>query len=271
MGAGPADASNVAVFGNWLAACDNILTRTALALPLEERGPRKTTDLLRFEQPAGPNGSVIGIVMDFGESFIPSRSAIEFRVDGKPILTAAQNTLFQVKLSSDALRDSAETPSRTLYVNRTGVALLVDAMAIGKALTIASRSGMHQNVSLFGLERALRWIDEQQKRVGTVTAFVARGDLPPSRVPNASPLPIVRRAAEHARPLDDAESRRLVAAAQGRIAPEAQPAECDGLNGSRDADSFVAFAVDARLAVVAVRCGVSGAYNRMTALPAWIA
>ena len=268
MGAGPADPSNVAIFGDWLAACDNVLTCTALALPLEEGGSTKTSDLLRFERPAGPNGSVAGIAMNFGESVVADLEAIEFRVDGKPILTTVQNTLSQVKLPSDALRNSAETPSRALYLDHPGIALLIDAMMTGETLEIAAGRGIQQGVSLSGLERALRWIDEQQDRVATKTAFVARGDMSPLRVPEAQPLPVVRRAGGHASPLDDADAKRHVAVIRQRVAQEVQPAECDGLNGSQDADSFVAFAfvVDARLAVVAVRCGVSGAYNHVAAL-----
>lgn len=268
VGAERGDVDTVVVFEDWLASCDNVLTCTVLVLPLMEGGSTKTNDLLRFERPAGPHGSVDSIIMSFGESSFSDMGVFEFRVDGKTILTVTHDDLVEVSVSPDALRGEAEAPVRTLYTDPTRIALLIDAMATGKTLTITSRHGIQQSVSLLGLERALRWIDERQGRVGTATALVARGNTQVSSVPDAPTLPVIRHAAGHARPLDDAEARRLTTIVREQLTRGEQPEECDGLNRKEDPDSSAAFAfaIDARLAIVAVRCCVSGAYNHVTAL-----
>ena len=49
-------------------------------------------------------------------------------------------------------------------------------------------------LSISGASAALRWIDAQQHRAGTVTALVATGDQPAAAVPPPPPLPVVTRA-----------------------------------------------------------------------------
>jgi hypothetical protein len=46
-------------------------------------------------------------------------------------------------------------------------------------------------VSLSGAAAAMLWMDDQQKRLGTVTALVNRGDKPASSVPAPPPVPVV--------------------------------------------------------------------------------
>jgi hypothetical protein len=47
---------------------------------------------------------------------------------------------------------------------------------------------------LSGVVAALLWIDEQQQRLGTATAFIRRGDKPVSSIPPQPPAPAVRAA-----------------------------------------------------------------------------
>jgi Protein of unknown function (DUF1176) len=47
-------------------------------------------------------------------------------------------------------------------------------------------------ISLTGFAAAMLWIDEQQKRVGTVTAVIGRGDKPASAVPPLPAAAVVR-------------------------------------------------------------------------------
>lgn len=71
----------------------------------------------------------------------------------------------------------------------------------GKAITL--RDG-NQTISLNGLKAALLFIDAQQKRVGSETAWIKKGDEPPLSVPpapalkevavvNPTPTPLTRR------------------------------------------------------------------------------
>ncbi len=55
----------------------------------------------------------------------------------------------------------------------------------GKAITL--RDG-NQTISLSGLKAALLFIDAQQKRVGSETAWIKKGDEPPLSVPPAPAL-----------------------------------------------------------------------------------
>ena len=55
----------------------------------------------------------------------------------------------------------------------------------GKALTLR---GGKQVISLAGLKAALLFIDAQQKRVGSETAWIKKGDDPPLSVPPAPAL-----------------------------------------------------------------------------------
>ncbi|MCI2290825.1 MULTISPECIES: DUF1176 domain-containing protein [Enterobacter] len=55
----------------------------------------------------------------------------------------------------------------------------------GQAITLR---GGKQTISLVGLKAALLFIDAQQKRVGSETAWIRKGDSPPLSVPPAPPL-----------------------------------------------------------------------------------
>ena len=55
----------------------------------------------------------------------------------------------------------------------------------GQAITLR---GGKQTISLVGLKAALLFIDAQQKRVGSETAWIRKGDGPPLSVPPAPPL-----------------------------------------------------------------------------------
>jgi hypothetical protein len=69
-----------------------------------------------------------------------------------------------------------------------GAALLA-AIRNGQRLTLAPG---RSDILLTGAAAALRWMDDQQQRAGTVTALVAKGAKPASAVPAAPPVPLVR-------------------------------------------------------------------------------
>lgn len=58
----------------------------------------------------------------------------------------------------------------------------------GQALTLSGSNGA---ISLLGLKAALLFIDARQKRVGSETAWIGKGDEPPLSVPPAPPLKAV--------------------------------------------------------------------------------
>ena len=72
-------------------------------------------------------------------------------------------------------------------VSADRAAEVVRALADGNAAQV----GAAGNLSLSGASAAMRWIDERQGRLDTVTALRRRGDKPASAVPAPPPLPVV--------------------------------------------------------------------------------
>lgn len=128
---------------------------------------------------------------------------------------------------------------------------LAAAMANGTALTLAGQSG---TVSLKGANAALRYIDAQQGRVGTVTATIAKGSAAAATVPAAPALPTVV-----AQRLDPSETKlpAAITAEMNRIG------RCEMGDGV-DATPTIAKARDGKLLVV-LPCS-AGAYNVIGAL-----
>ena len=77
------------------------------------------------------------------------------------------------------------SPTRLITDDATTVTQFLKTIQEGEALTL--RSG-EQTISLAGLKAALLFIDAQQKRVGSETAWIQKGDDPPLSVPPAPAL-----------------------------------------------------------------------------------
>ena len=77
------------------------------------------------------------------------------------------------------------SPTRLITDDATTVTQFLKTIQEGEALTL--RSGK-QTISLSGLKAALLFIDAQQKRVGSETAWIQKGDDPPLSVPPAPAL-----------------------------------------------------------------------------------
>jgi hypothetical protein len=68
---------------------------------------------------------------------------------------------------------------------------LIDALKNGKSLEINAAGKALAKISLAGSAAILLWVDDQQGRVGTVTALVRKGPKPASAVPPAVPMPLI--------------------------------------------------------------------------------
>ena len=108
-----------------------------------------------------------------------------------------------------------------------------------------------KRVSLSGASAALLYMDEQQRRLGTVTALVDRGARPASAVPSPPALP-----------------RVTLAPAPGNAAPEIGPAEIAALRRQAGCtidevggpDEHAVEAIGPGTALILLACG-TGAYN----------
>ena len=218
----------IVTFKDWAVGCDNgrscmgvgqhNTSNFELASMVLERGPLPgDVPKIWFRSEGGP--------------------VIDLQADGKPL---------GVKLATDA-DDYAVT------VDRASVPRVIEALKSARTLIPMRGDGKPSYpLSISGASAAMRWIDEQQKRVGTVTALVAAGAEPASSVPAPPPLPVVVQAVPSGaigKPLTNAEVAKI-------------QEEHGGCTDENLSDKVAYGRLDSRttLAIVTAVCG-SGAYN----------
>jgi Protein of unknown function (DUF1176) len=155
-----------ASFGYWVAACDNARHCEALALPPEDGSQAEWT--LYVSRKAAPSALPrVGADPAFGEWDGEPRP-VRLDIDGR-----------QTEFGFDAEGWAVGDPMS-----------LLRAIATARAVTIADLSGKKLgSLPVEGASATLRWLDDRQKRAGTVTAIVARSDRPAISVPSPPALP----------------------------------------------------------------------------------
>lgn len=150
-------------YGDWVVACDNVKRCEMTSLQTESADWPDDHWQLSVTRAAGPAGG--WLVELFGED---APAGVTFQIEGGATVWRG-----------DRLAGAAAQS-------------LVDAMVNGKALLVRDRSGKAvARVSLAGSSAALRFIDAQQGRAGTITAAVAKGPRAAATVPAAAPLPVI--------------------------------------------------------------------------------
>jgi hypothetical protein len=149
-------------FGDWTVACDNVRSCAMASLGTDADFPAVTMQVSRR---AGPSaGLEIALMQPQDDKVAPAALTIDA-------------TRFAV--APDGL---AGAPALAL----------ARALADARSVTVADGKGAKiGSISPKGASAALRYIDAQQGRAGTVTAIVARGDQPANTVPAARSLPRV--------------------------------------------------------------------------------
>ncbi|MET0307536.1 MAG: DUF1176 domain-containing protein [Sphingomonas sp.] len=167
-------AGSIKTFGDWAAACDNVhaCEMTSLypgdgAMPDEGSGyDGAAISIVRGAGPAG--GFIVEVTImthQTGETSV--------RVDDRVIAGGAPR--------DDVMRFTGGDAER-----------IVAAMVKGKEMRITDiGDGTIGRISLSGSSAALRFIDAEQGRAGTMTAAVAKGTKPADAVPLAAALPRV--------------------------------------------------------------------------------
>lgn len=150
-------------FRDWTVGCDNGGRCKAVALAPDAGAPDEwPVFMLSIEREAGPGGTLtIGVS---GQE--EARPPVSILIDGKPAATWRAASITGAEASG-----------------------LAAVLANGTRATIRSGGSTAIN-SLAGLSAALRYIDAEQKRAGTVGALVAKGPAPDRT--QAPPLPVVR-------------------------------------------------------------------------------
>lgn len=157
-------------FKDWWAACDN--ARECAAFGFSEDAFEGRAFLKLTRGGAAADAPAIEIMTEL------KAPAWTVRVDGKPV----------AGLSGLTRQDDR------VHLTPVQSAALVAAIANGAKLDVTG-GGETAQVSLAGSSATLRWLDDQQKRAGTVTALVAKGAKPATSVPPAPPLPLLQAAA----------------------------------------------------------------------------
>lgn len=231
-------------FRDWTAGCDNLKGCTALSLPGEGA---ETTGFLKFERPGGPAGTVSLSLKLAGEK-LKAPLAIRLSLDGTPF-PAAGKTL-------TATAEDAEN-ARIAFSEADAAALIAAARKATKLS--ASMAGKSYTVSLAGSVAALLWIDEQQGRLGTVTALIRKSDAAAGTVPQPPALPVVT--AKATGPALDEKAAKALGTALRKHLKASDPDACEDNDGASTPDQ--AWPLDARQKLVGLYCG-SGAYNVST-------
>lgn len=215
----------IRTFGDWVVACDNV-KRCEMTSLFSEMGDMDAPQMSITRAP-GPGGG--------------------WTVELTPPVDAK------------GLRLSVEGGAATVWTGErfTGAdaAAIVAGLANGTAAVVTDPAGKASGaISLAGTSAALRFIDAEQGRAGTVTAMVARGAKPAGTVPAARALPRIayRLPAGAAQPYSAATYAGMWAQS--------------GCSDSYDADSRPeprSHALGGGKTLVLIPCG-SGAYNFST-------
>lgn len=149
-------------FGDWTVACDNV--RYCEAMAAFERGGSEGEWTIHVSRGAEAQSlPELEAVPAFGEPI-----ASRLRIDGRISQFGFDSEGTLVGNAGDLLKALA----RARQVEAIGL----DGNLLGE-------------FPVTGASAALRWIDDRQRRAGTVTALIATGPRPASDVPLAPPLP----------------------------------------------------------------------------------
>jgi hypothetical protein len=220
------------VFGNWAVACDNV-KRCEATMLMPESWSGEQAPGFDVAREAGPAGALTISISPVSKAGGVTDILIDRRLVG-----------------SGVLRDG------TIRLSDATAEGLGRAMAGGHVLTLRQRSGTIATFSLAGASAALRYIDAEQGRSGTLTALVARGPKPAASVAGAQPLPRIA-AIRPGRGKPAVLSKAQTAALRER-------AGCGEFDVS-DTLAPAFYRLDAHSTLVAISC-VSGAYQSSFAL-----
>lgn len=203
MSASSVSAQSVRMFTDWHAGCDNLRSCSLLGLSPNEADVYAFLQVRRGGEPlAQPDVSFIfafetelpELPLEF--TFAPAGAPDVFREP--PIARIGRDGLLRIDLDPEAA-------ARLLDALRR-----LDQVRI-RRLDDAPPEERETVVSLKGASAALRWMDDQQQRVGTVTAMVARGERPASATPQPPAAPSHTPAAYQPRQIDGKAPADVVA------------------------------------------------------------
>lgn len=163
-------------FGDWAVVCDNV--RVCTAMGFGELGEMGSSALLKVSRAAEPEAEATVTLITAGTQ----AASLRLAVDGtSPSDLAA--------VPATPMTDDPERRITQLTPAQTRALLAV--LANGRTLTLMEGQNPAATLSLAGSSAALRFMDDRQKRAGSVTALVARGVRPASAIPAPPQLPVI--------------------------------------------------------------------------------
>jgi hypothetical protein len=170
-------------FREWLAACDNLRNCNAYGFESVVTG----STWLRIERGGAPNAPVKITLAVFAEDDITF--TIRFNDPSLPGLpdNAIAGTKGDDDLRRVVLTDTVSADTLIASIRKAEKIIVTRKDPPGKK---QPSDPLVSEISMSGAVASLLWMDEQQKRLGTATALIRKGDKPASAVPAQPKAPV---------------------------------------------------------------------------------
>jgi hypothetical protein len=182
--AAPASAAETRDFKEWLAACDNLRNCNAYGFESVVTG----STWLRIERGGAPNAPVKITLAVFAEDDVTF--TIRFNDPSLPGLpdNAIAGTKGDDDLRRVVLSDTVSADTLIASIRKAEKIIVTRKDPPGKK---QPSDPLVSEISMSGAVASLLWMDEQQKRLGTATALIRKGDKPASAVPAQPKAPVM--------------------------------------------------------------------------------
>lgn len=182
----PANAQDMKDFKSWFVACDNLRDCSAYGFDVDLDGDARS--YLRIERTGTAMASAkITISVDYGDEAAGYTLAFD-----DPALPGLPTTLLTGE------EGEGNNYRRVVLTAHASADTLIASIRKAKKLIITLKPADGKKVdrpvssiSLSGAVAALLWMDDQQKRVDTVTALIKRGDKAASSIPPQPKAPVI--------------------------------------------------------------------------------
>jgi hypothetical protein len=160
---------------DWTAACDN--TRACAAFGFSPEGGDVDSYLI-VKRAAGAAAQPTATLVYDAPDKQPART-VSLALDGKPIAEFGAVRL-----------EGGDDGARATLVGRSAQELIKTILG-GRTLSLRQGGNDLVDISLAGSAAVLLWVDDQQGRVGTVTALARPGPKPASAALAPAPVPLI--------------------------------------------------------------------------------
>jgi hypothetical protein len=244
----PPASADVKQFRDWVAACDNLRRCMAYGFDAELAG----NSYMRLERNAAAEAQLRITIMTEAQK----QAKLMLTFDDPALAGLPSGPLIGEENSDDETR-------RVTIAEPQAVAAALAALRKAKTLVITRidpagappSDPAKSEISLSGLAAARLWVGVQQKRVGTVTALIGRGDKPAAAVPSVPAPPVVVAAKRATAPVPKKAPAAVLAKARA-VCKDRTIAEPDDVSRLGANDVMYSF----------VCPNLSGAYNFFNAL-----